>query len=86
MRFSKLYKNIPTYIKPSQPTKVTYVGEFDANFSMTLRERKSPIIIVMQEDEIYIKGNMITSGNMKKKNIRKKRKRRGMTMVFLIQK
>jgi hypothetical protein len=68
MSFNKLYNTIPAYINPSQPTtKVTYVGEFDADFSMTLRERRSPTLLVMQEDEIGIEGNMIALGNMKKK-------------------
>jgi hypothetical protein len=67
-RFNKLYNKIPADIKPSQPTtKVTYVGAFDVDFSMTLRERRSPTLLVMQEDAIDIEGNMIASGKMKQK-------------------
>jgi hypothetical protein len=67
-RFNKIYNKIPKDIKPSQPTiKVIYVGAFDVDFSMVLRERRSPNFLVMQEDAIDIEGNMIASGKMKKK-------------------
>jgi hypothetical protein len=46
--FNKLYNNIPRDINPSQPaTKVTYVGAFDVDFAMVLRERRSPTLLVM---------------------------------------
>jgi hypothetical protein len=45
---------------------VTYAGEFDVDFSMNLTERRSPTLLLMQEDAIYIEGNMIASGKMKK--------------------
>jgi hypothetical protein len=62
-RFNKIYNKILANINPSQPTtKVTYVGAFDVDFSMTLRERRSQTLLVMQEDEIDIEGNMIASG------------------------
>ena len=68
MRFNKLYNNIPADINPSQTkTKVTYVGEFDVDFSMILGERRSSTMLVMQEDAINIEGNMIASGKVKKK-------------------
>jgi hypothetical protein len=47
-RFNKLYKKISEDIKPSQPTtKVTYIGEFDVDFSMSLRERRSLTLLIM---------------------------------------
>jgi hypothetical protein len=67
-RFNKLYNNIPADIKPSQPaSKVTYVGAFDVDFVMTLRERRSSTLLVMQEYEIDIEVNMMASRNMKQK-------------------
>jgi hypothetical protein len=67
-RFNKLYNKIPIDIKPSQPTtKVTYVGAFEANFSMVLRERRSPTLLIMQDDAIDIEGNMIAFGKMKQR-------------------
>ena len=62
MRFNKLYNKIPANKNTSQPTtKVTYVGAFDVDFAMTLRERRSQTLLVMQEDAIDIEGNMIAS-------------------------
>jgi hypothetical protein len=67
-RFNKIYNKIPRDIKPSQPeTKVTYVGAFDDDFSMVLRERRSPTFLVMQDDVIDIEGNMIAFGKMKQR-------------------
>jgi hypothetical protein len=46
--FNKLYKNIPRDINPLwQAAKVTCVGDFDADFSMVLRERRDPILLIM---------------------------------------
>jgi hypothetical protein len=40
-RFNKLYNKIPAEVKPSQPAaKVTFVGAFDPDFALLLRERK----------------------------------------------
>jgi hypothetical protein len=46
-------------------TKVTYVGDFDADFVMELRERRAPSLLIMQDDAIDIEGNMIASRKMK---------------------
>jgi hypothetical protein len=32
---------------------------------MVLRERRAPSLLIMQDDAIYIEGNMIASGKMK---------------------
>jgi hypothetical protein len=57
--FNNLYNKIPRDTKPSQlAAKVTHVGAFDADFSMVLRERRSPTPFLMQEDAIDIEGNM----------------------------
>jgi hypothetical protein len=68
-RFNKLYNKILVDIKPSQAaTKVTYVGAFEVDFSIMLRERRSPTLLIMQDDAIDIEGNMTTSGKIKSKN------------------
>jgi hypothetical protein len=55
--FNKLYNKIPRDINPSQPTtKATYVGAFDVDFSMVLRERGSP---TLQKKCIYSKRKII---------------------------
>jgi hypothetical protein len=54
---------------------VTYIGVFDVDFSMTLRERRSLTLLVMQEDAIDIQGNMIASGKMKQKRDQEENKK-----------
>jgi hypothetical protein len=55
--FNKLYNKILVDIKPSQAvTKVTYVGAFEADFSMMLRERRSTTLLIMKDDAIDIEG------------------------------
>ena len=47
-RFNKLDNNIPREIKKFQRVaKVTYVGEFDADFSMALRKRRALVLTIM---------------------------------------
>jgi hypothetical protein len=48
-----------------QAAKVRYVGDFDENVSMALRERRASNSMIMQDDEIDIEGNMIALGKMK---------------------
>jgi hypothetical protein len=45
---------------------VTYTGEFDVDFSMTLRARRSPTLLVMKDDTIDIEWNMNESGEIKR--------------------
>jgi hypothetical protein len=67
-RFNKLYKKIPTEVKPSQlVAKVTFVGAFEPEFSILLRERRSTTPAGMQDDVIEIKYNMMASGKLKTK-------------------
>jgi hypothetical protein len=61
-RFNKLYHKIPIDVKPSQPAaKVTFVGSFDPDFSLLLRERRSTTLTDMQDDAVEIESNMIAS-------------------------
>jgi hypothetical protein len=63
-----LYNKIPTKVKPSQPIeKVTFVGAFDPDFSLLLRERRSVDLTMMQDDSLEIKSNMMALGNLKAK-------------------
>jgi hypothetical protein len=67
-RFNKLYHKIPTEFKPSQPTtKVTFVGAFEPNFTLLLRERRPATLIGMQYDAIEIESNMMESSKLKSK-------------------
>jgi hypothetical protein len=67
-RFNKLYNKIPAEVKPSQPAaKVTFVGAFDPDFSLLLRERRSVDLTKMQDDAVEIESNMMASGKLKAK-------------------
>jgi ribonuclease HI len=67
-RFNKLYNKIPVEVKPSQPaTKVTFVGAFDPDFALLLRERRSTDLTKMQDDALEIESNMMASGKLKAK-------------------
>jgi hypothetical protein len=67
-RFNKLYNNIPTEVKPSQPTaKVTFAGAFEPDFALLLRERRGATLNQMHDDAIEIESNMMPSGNFKAK-------------------
>jgi hypothetical protein len=67
-RFNKLYNKIPAEVKPSQPTaKVTFVGAFDPDLALLLRERRSVDLTKMQDDVVEIESNMMASGKLKAK-------------------
>jgi hypothetical protein len=67
-RFNKLYNKIPVEVKPSQPaTKVTFVGAFDPDFALLLRERRSTDLTKMQDDVLEIESNMMASIKLKAK-------------------
>jgi hypothetical protein len=66
--FNKIYHNIPAEVKPSQPAaKVTFVGDFDSDFSLLLMERRSTTLVGMQDDSIEIESNMMASMKLKTK-------------------
>jgi hypothetical protein len=67
-RFNKLYNKIPAEVKPSQPAaKVTFVGAFEPDFSLLLRERRVVDLTRMQDDVVEIESNMMASGKLKTK-------------------
>jgi hypothetical protein len=67
-RFNKLYHKILVEVKPSQPAaKLTFVGAFEPDFPLLLRERRSDTLTGMQDDAIEIESNMMASGKLKAK-------------------
>jgi hypothetical protein len=61
--FNKIYKKILVDVNPSQPaTKFTFVGSFDPDFSLLLRERRSITLTGMEYDVVEIESNMIALG------------------------
>jgi len=66
--FNKLYHKILAEVKPSEPVaNVTFVGAFDFDFSLPLRERRYTTLAGMQDDAIEIESNMMASGKFKTK-------------------
>jgi hypothetical protein len=66
--FNNLYPKILTEVKPSQPiAKVTFVGAFESDFALLLRERRSTTLAGMQYDAIEIESNMMASRKFKTK-------------------
>jgi hypothetical protein len=67
-RFNKMYNKIPAEVKPSQPTaKVTFVGAFEPDFALLLKERRGDTLNQMQDDIVEIESNMMACGNLKLK-------------------
>jgi len=67
-RFNKLYNKILVEVKPSQPAaKVTLAIDFEPDFDLLLRERRSSDLTRMQDDDIEIDSNMMTLGKLKTK-------------------
>jgi hypothetical protein len=67
-RFNKLYNKIPVEVKPSQlAAKVTFVGAFEPDFTLLLRERRGATLTRMQYDAIEIEYNMMASDKLKTK-------------------
>jgi hypothetical protein len=67
-RFNKLYNKIPVEVKPSQPiAKVTSTGDFESDFALLLRERRSSQLTRMKDNGIEIDSNMMASGKLKDK-------------------
>jgi hypothetical protein len=67
-RFNKLYHKISAEVKPSQPaTKVNFVGAFDFDSVLILREKRSTTLAGMQYDAIEIESNMMASGKLENK-------------------
>jgi hypothetical protein len=67
-RFNKWYNKIPIEVKPSQPTtKLTFIGAFEPNFSLLLRERRGANLTRMEDDVVEIESNMTASGKLKTK-------------------
>ena len=50
-----MFKKIPTKIKPTEAsTKITYVGAFDPEFLLLLRERRYKTLIQMQDNALEV--------------------------------
>jgi hypothetical protein len=65
-RFMKFYNSILTEVKPPPgATQLQYVGSFDSEFALLLRERRSNTLGAMMSDVIEVEVNMMASGKIK---------------------
>jgi hypothetical protein len=76
-RFNNMYGRILDEIKPTEASsKITYANEFDAQFSLLLRERRSTTLFFMQEVFIEVESNILAPDMLKTRSDKDKRKHR----------
>ena len=68
-----MYSKIPTEIKPTETsTRTTYANDFDSDFYLLLRERRSVSLSLMQDAALELESNILASQKVKGKIYRKK--------------
>jgi hypothetical protein len=76
-RFNKMYKNIPTEIKPTETSaKITYASAFDPEFCLLLRERRATSLAHMQDATLEVESNILAVDKLRSKADRDRRKGR----------
>ena len=76
-RFNKMYKKIPTEIKPSEASAMfTYSSAFDPEFCLLLRERRASMMAHMQDVAMEVEYNILEVGKLRGKYDRDIRKGR----------
>jgi hypothetical protein len=74
-RFNKMYGRIPDEIKPTEASaNITYANAFDAEFSLLPRERRSTMLLSMQEEAIGVESNILASDILKTRSDKEKKK------------
>ena len=54
-----MFNRIPNDVKPTHNvSKVTYVGYFEYDFSIMLRETRSTTLSIMHDDSLDVESNM----------------------------
>ena len=70
-----MYGRILDEIKPTEAyAKITYANEFDVEFSLLLRERRSITLLSMQEATIEVESNILASDRLKTRCHKEKKK------------
>jgi len=65
-RFNRPYHKITIPIQPIEiVAMVAYSTAFDAYFSITLREKRSTTLLIMQANAVALKGNLMAEGKVK---------------------
>lgn len=64
-KFNKLYHKIPSTIQPIKTTAmVAYPMVFEPDFVVSLQERRSITLLLMQADAVALEGNLIAVGKI----------------------
>jgi uncharacterized small protein (DUF1192 family) len=67
-RFNKMYNKIPLEIKPSEASaQISYVGAFDPDFCLLLRERRATSLAQMEDAAIEVESNMLAADRLRNK-------------------
>jgi hypothetical protein len=78
-----MYNNIPTEINPVETfAKITYASEFDPNFCLLLRERRSATLAHMQDVSIEVESNILAADKLRGRSYRERRKQKNKSFSF----
>jgi hypothetical protein len=81
-RFNKMYNKIPDEIKPNETsTKITYVSEFNPDFYLLWRERRSPSLVHIKDDALEVESNIVASDKLSGKYDRDRRNNRAKASI-----
>jgi hypothetical protein len=65
-KFNQMYGKIPVEIKSSYASaKITYFDDFDSDFCLLLREKRSPNLSLMQDASLEVESNILASQKRK---------------------
>jgi hypothetical protein len=81
--FNKMYNKIPAEIKPSEAsTQISYVGAFDPDFYLLLRERIATSLAQMQYVSIEVESNILVAEILRNKADTDRRKGKSEASTF----
>jgi hypothetical protein len=67
-RFNKMYNKIPAEIKPIETSaKITYANDFELDFCLLLRERRSTSLAHMQDAALEVESNVLVVDRIRNK-------------------
>ena len=68
-----MFSKIPAKIKPTDTsTKITYANDFDSEYCLLLRERRSASLSLMQDVALEVESNIVAYQKIKGKVDRRK--------------
>jgi hypothetical protein len=74
-RFNKMYNKIPAEVKPSEASaQISYVGAFDPDFCLLLRERRATSLAQMQDAAVEVESNILAADRLRSKTDADRRK------------